>query len=162
MKETPCTQDFFSLSTDRDENRRRHRCQAGRGAVSMLSANQWKPFLRMRYSKQRLDRHCQSLRRWVCFLINAPKLPVQAGQFSRQSTTSLRVVVGLTNLTESGSKYTATKLIKHSRYNKPYFANDIALIKLSSPLELNKLVQPIPFSPHEIPGNTTLFLSKKF
>lgn len=79
---------------------------------------------------------------------------------SRQSTTSLQVVVGITNLTEAGTAYKATKLIKHSRYNKPYFANDIGLIKLNSSVQMSKLIQPIKFSPHEVLENSTLQLSK--
>lgn len=75
------------------------------------------------------------------------------------SLSQLRVLVGTNSLKEGGQKYDPAKFIVHSRYNKPEFHNDIALVKLKSKLELNDNVKAIEYSEKVVPVNATLTLT---
>uniref|UniRef100_A0A336KE49 CSON008302 protein n=1 Tax=Culicoides sonorensis TaxID=179676 RepID=A0A336KE49_CULSO len=59
----------------------------------------------------------------------------------------------LTNLKGNGSYVDIEKTIWHEFWNKPQFANDIGLIKLSEALTFNENVQPIEFSYEYVPNN---------
>uniref|UniRef100_A0A8D8JTD7 Chymotrypsin-2 n=1 Tax=Culex pipiens TaxID=7175 RepID=A0A8D8JTD7_CULPI len=72
---------------------------------------------------------------------------------------TLRVLVGTNSLKEGGQKYKPTKFIVHSRYNKPDFHNDIALIKLDSKLQYGDNVKPIAYSEKQLPEEATLTLT---
>uniref|UniRef100_A0A4Y0BLF1 Peptidase S1 domain-containing protein n=1 Tax=Anopheles funestus TaxID=62324 RepID=A0A4Y0BLF1_ANOFN len=89
-------------------------------------------------------------RQWVltaahCVQLTTPKL--------------MKVLVGTNLLNSGGQRYGVEKFFVHSRYNQPKFSNDIALVKLSSTLQFNDLVQPIAYSERELPENATLTLT---
>lgn len=55
-----------------------------------------------------------------------------------------------------GQRYKAQKLILHEHHNKPFFANDIALVKIDGKIEYNEKVQPIKYSRKFVKGGTKL------
>lgn len=69
-------------------------------------------------------------------------------------------MVGTHNLTAGGTEYAIEKVFRHLFDDSPDYANDIALIKVATPIEFNDLVKPIEYSPHAVGGNETLLLSK--
>lgn len=75
------------------------------------------------------------------------------------SLSQMRVLVGTNSLKEGGQKYKASKFIVHSRYNKPNFHNDIALVKLESKLEFSDNVKTIEYSERVVPEDATLTLT---
>lgn len=75
------------------------------------------------------------------------------------SLSQLRVLVGTNSLKEGGQKYRAEKFVVHSRYNKPSFHNDIALVKLVSNLEYSDKVSAVHYSEKVVPENATLTLT---
>ncbi|XP_058066413.1 chymotrypsin-2-like [Anopheles bellator] len=71
----------------------------------------------------------------------------------------LWVVVGTNLLNAGGKRYTVKNFFMHSRYNRPVFHNDIALIELDSELQYGELVQPIAYSEQVVPENATMTLT---
>ncbi|XP_072281047.1 anionic trypsin-2-like [Pyxicephalus adspersus] len=53
----------------------------------------------------------------------------------------------------------SAKVIRHQRYNSYTIDNDIMLIKLSAPAQLNEVVQPIPLPSQCVPDGTTCLVS---
>lgn len=78
---------------------------------------------------------------------------------NRQSTYSLKVLVGTNDLTKGGQYYNVTKLTPHENYNNPRFAYDIAVIKLQEKIEFNEKVQPIELSKEEVPDGAQVQLT---
>lgn len=76
-----------------------------------------------------------------------------------QRPEKLEILVGTNNLKEGGTYYKAKKYIKHPEFNRPNFANDIALIRVKGSITLNTKVQSIEFSPDKVPENSTLQLT---
>lgn len=70
-----------------------------------------------------------------------------------------RIVVGVHNLTIDGTKYAYGNVFRHPYFGNPEQSNDIALIKVASPIAFNDRVKPIEYSAHGVDGNETLFLS---
>uniref|UniRef100_A0A182PCT2 Apyrase n=1 Tax=Anopheles epiroticus TaxID=199890 RepID=A0A182PCT2_9DIPT len=68
----------------------------------------------------------------------------------------VRVLVGTNDLRSGGQRYKVEKFYVHSRYNKPPFHNDIALVKLKVPLQYNDFVQPIEYSELQLPVNASV------
>lgn len=81
--------------------------------------------------------------------------------FHRSNFDNLKVVVGTHNLSTGagGVGYSVDKVIRHPFHNKPTFANDIALIKVTEDIQFSDLVKQIDFSPYEVAGNESLLLS---
>lgn len=72
------------------------------------------------------------------------------------------MVVGTHRLLKGGTAHAIENFILHPSYNKPRLANDIALLKLSTPIQFSGLVQPIALNPHYIGGNETLTFCEYF
>lgn len=69
-------------------------------------------------------------------------------------------MVGTHNLTAGGTEYALGQVIRHPFYHgQPKPSNDIALIKVATPIEFTELVKPIEFNAHAVDGNETLFAS---
>ncbi|KAJ8683975.1 hypothetical protein QAD02_019767 [Eretmocerus hayati] len=75
---------------------------------------------------------------------------------------SITVVVGTVNYKKPGESRGATKIIQHEDYNPDdSYANDIALIKLDSPLTYTELIKPVPLpdSHEKIPAKSVAVVS---
>ncbi|XP_055532202.1 chymotrypsin-2-like [Wyeomyia smithii] len=75
------------------------------------------------------------------------------------SVSQLQVLVGTNSLKEGGQKYKVEQFVVHSRYNKPNFHNDIALVKLKSKLEFSDTVSAVEYSEKVVAENATLTLT---
>lgn len=71
----------------------------------------------------------------------------------------MQVFVGTNNLKQGGTYYNTSKLIKHSRYNRPVFANDIALILIDGAITFNDKVRAVDIATEDVSANTPLQLS---
>ncbi|XP_058124897.1 chymotrypsin-2-like [Anopheles ziemanni] len=70
------------------------------------------------------------------------------------------IVLAGTNLLDyGGQRYEVEAFFYHSRFNKPVYHNDVALVKLKKAFEFNEFVQPIEYSEHELPDNATVTLT---
>uniref|UniRef100_A0A182JP57 Apyrase n=1 Tax=Anopheles christyi TaxID=43041 RepID=A0A182JP57_9DIPT len=68
----------------------------------------------------------------------------------------VQVLVGTNDLRSGGKRYAVEEFYVHSRFNKPPFHNDVALVKLQTPLQYDDLVQPIEYSERQLPVNATV------
>uniref|UniRef100_U5ESQ1 Putative trypsin-like serine protease n=1 Tax=Corethrella appendiculata TaxID=1370023 RepID=U5ESQ1_9DIPT len=92
--------------------------------------------------------------------IIADKWVVTAGHCaSGQNPGSFKVLTGTNDLKKGGVSYQPDKLFIHSRYNKPNFHNDIALIRLKENIKFNNLTQPIEFSYEVVPNDAVITLT---
>lgn len=72
----------------------------------------------------------------------------------------IEVLVGTNKLSGSGgTRYKANETIWHDFYYSETLAYDIALLRVDTPIEFNKNVQPITYSAKEVPPNAELFFS---
>lgn len=62
-------------------------------------------------------------------------------------------------MTEGGVAYKANFITTHSRYNKPAYANDIGLIRLTKKIQFNDVIKPIEYSEKSVPDNATITLT---
>lgn len=68
-------------------------------------------------------------------------------------------MVGTNDLGKGGTYYKVEKLIAHEDYNNPPFAYDIAVIRIRGKIEFNERVQPIEYSPDEVPDDADVQLT---
>lgn len=70
-------------------------------------------------------------------------------------------MVGTNDLESGGTYYNVKKYIQHEKYTEPpsKFSNDIAVIKVRESIIFNDKVQPIEYSPEEVPDNTVTRLT---
>lgn len=61
-----------------------------------------------------------------------------------------------TNEWSNGTHYNVSNIIVHEKFKLPDYINDIALIRVQSPIEFNERVQPIKFSAEEVQPDTNL------
>ncbi|XP_049542443.1 chymotrypsin-2-like [Anopheles darlingi] len=71
----------------------------------------------------------------------------------------LEVLAGTNNLKEGGQRYRVDRLFSHSRYNRPQFHNDIALVHLAAPIQFSSKVKSIEYSEQALPANVTVRLT---
>lgn len=64
----------------------------------------------------------------------------------RQEPDNMTIVTGSKSLKEGGDSYEIEKLIPHQKYIEQTISNDIALVKLKTPISMNDHVQPIKLS----------------
>lgn len=64
--------------------------------------------------------------------------------------------MGTIDLNSGGTRYDVEKFIPHEEYDKPPFANDIALIRIKGEIQFNDKVQPIQYSDKFINDDTYL------
>lgn len=72
---------------------------------------------------------------------------------------SLTVLVGTNDLRNGGTYYKVDSFISHENYNRPRFANDVAVIKVKGTIEFNDRVQPIAPSPDPVNDGDELLLT---
>lgn len=71
----------------------------------------------------------------------------------------MEIYVGSTKLNGNGTFYKVDEFIAHSRHNQPYFANDIAVIRVQESITFTDKVQPIEYSSEEVPDGAVLQLT---
>lgn len=71
----------------------------------------------------------------------------------------MQILVGTNDLGKGGKYYKVEKLIAHENYNNPSFAYDIAVIRIQGKIEFNERVQPIEYSPDEVPDEADVQLT---
>lgn len=60
------------------------------------------------------------------------------------------------DLTSAGTRHEVEKFILHEEYDKPQFANDIALVRIKGEFKFNDKIQPIKYSNKFIEEDTYL------
>ncbi|XP_058178166.1 polyserase-2-like [Anopheles ziemanni] len=68
------------------------------------------------------------------------------------------ILAGTNNLGKGGKNYTIDRVIPHSRFGYPLYANDIALIRLSTRVTYDEHVKRIDYSEQHVPENATVTL----
>lgn len=69
----------------------------------------------------------------------------------------VEVLVGTNKLSSGGTRYSTNKIFIHENYTRSNYANDIALLRVQTPIEFSEKVQPIKISSKVIePGTQNL------
>nr|ABV60301.1 putative chymotrypsin [Lutzomyia longipalpis] len=74
-------------------------------------------------------------------------------------TSALTVVAGTNDLTKEGVKYYPEQFFIHSRYDKPSFANDVGLIKLTERVKFTDKVKKIEYDYRIVPDGAVVRLT---
>ncbi|KAJ6636664.1 Chymotrypsin-1 [Pseudolycoriella hygida] len=76
----------------------------------------------------------------------------------RNDIKRIRIVVGVTHLSENGDKYLVRSSKLHEKWNKENISNDIALLKTAKNIKFSSAVQPVILATHDPPDGviTTL------
>lgn len=80
-------------------------------------------------------------------------------RLNRQSPANIEILVGTNDLAKGGQYFQVKSFVMHEDYNRPQFANDIAIVKLSESIEYNDKVQPISYDDEEVPDGAELQLT---
>uniref|UniRef100_A0A1L8DQI6 Putative trypsin-like serine protease n=1 Tax=Nyssomyia neivai TaxID=330878 RepID=A0A1L8DQI6_9DIPT len=75
------------------------------------------------------------------------------------TTSSLTVLAGTNDLKNGGVKYYPEQFFIHSRYDKPSFANDVGLIKLTESIAFTDKVKAIEYDYHLVPDGAVIRLT---
>lgn len=75
------------------------------------------------------------------------------------SPKSLEVLVGTNDLNSGGTYYRVQKFYTHEGYNRPRFANDVAVIRVEGTIEFNDRIKPIEPSTETVNDGDTLTLT---
>ncbi|KAK4873171.1 hypothetical protein RN001_015200 [Aquatica leii] len=73
--------------------------------------------------------------------------------------TTINIVVGSNQLNEGGMWYSVSQYIMHLEWNPYTFVNDIAVFKVTVPIEFTKYVQPITLEHNFVPDDLECTLS---
>lgn len=88
------------------------------------------------------------------------ELIITAGHcIAGKSTSNLEILVGTIDLKNGGTYYKADKLIAHEGYNRPQYANDIALVRVKDTIQFSDKVQPIELLKEEVADGAELKLT---
>lgn len=71
----------------------------------------------------------------------------------------MEVLVGSQDLTRGGTYYKLRSYKVHEKANMPQFANDVGVARVEGLIELNDQVQPIEYSPDEVPDGSDVILT---
>lgn len=71
----------------------------------------------------------------------------------------MEVLVGTNDLRSGGTYYKVEAIYVHPQFNKPMYANDIAVLRVRDSIEMNEKVQPIELESEEVPDGSTLQLT---
>ncbi|XP_055321233.1 transmembrane protease serine 9-like [Sitodiplosis mosellana] len=94
-----------------------------------------------------------------CAIISKEWVVTAAHCVAGQSAKNLEIYVGSNDLKSGGTSYKIEKFIAHEQYNKPSFANDIAVIRVKGSIALNDKVKTIEYSSEEVPDDAVLQLT---
>lgn len=71
----------------------------------------------------------------------------------------MRIYAGSLRLRSDGVIFRPERFFLHPNFNNPEMHNDIALVKLTEPIEFNEKVQPIELDPNRVPDNAPVTLT---
>ncbi|XP_035788749.1 chymotrypsin-2-like [Anopheles albimanus] len=92
-------------------------------------------------------------------ILNEHWILTAAHCLKEKDAADLEVLAGTNSLREGGQRYRVDRLYSHSRYNRPQFHNDIALLHLAAPIQFSSKIQSIEYSEHALPANVTVRLT---
>lgn len=72
------------------------------------------------------------------------------------TSSQVEIVVGTNQWNSGGTRYKVGDIIAHEHFELSDYINDIALIRVRSPIKFNERVQPINYTATEIPPGITL------
>lgn len=72
------------------------------------------------------------------------------------SASKIEIVVGTNNWLKNGIRYKVSDIIAHDGYRSSDSANDIALIRVETPIKFNQKVKAIKFTAKEVAPGTKL------
>lgn len=79
--------------------------------------------------------------------------------FYSRNPEDMKILAGTNDLDEGGVFYQPDKTFIHSRYNKPLYNNDVALIHLNDSIEFTEVIKSINYSYKVLPDNATITLT---
>lgn len=94
-----------------------------------------------------------------CSILSNKYLLTASHCVAGHSPSSLVVVVGTNDLKSGGTRYKVEKTFAHEKYNRPQFANDVAVIRVQGTIEFNDRVQPIELGNEEIEDGEEVILT---
>lgn len=94
-----------------------------------------------------------------CSIISDQYILTAAHCVRGRNANELDILVGTNDLDNGGTYYKAESFVRHESFNSPAFANDVAVIRLKGKIQFNDAVQPIEYSPDEVPDNTEVQLT---
>lgn len=75
---------------------------------------------------------------------------------SNLTSSQIEINVGTNEWWWGGKRYKVNDIIVHERYSRDGEKNDIALIRVQTPIKFNERVQPIKYTAKEVPHGTAL------
>lgn len=94
-----------------------------------------------------------------CSVISDKYILTAAHCVQGQNINKFNILVGTNDLNSGGTYYTPEAFEKHENHNHPRFANDVAVIRVKGTIQFNDLVQPIEYSPDEVPNGADVQLT---
>lgn len=75
-----------------------------------------------------------------------------------ETSLNIEIVVGTNEWNAGGTRYNVSDIIVHDGYSygSSDYINDIALVRVRSPIQFNERVQPITYTANEVPPGTKL------
>lgn len=94
-----------------------------------------------------------------CAIISNKWILTAAHCLAGQELNTLSILVGSNHLEQGGYFYEIDKFHMHKKYNKPMYANDIAVIRVKGKIQFNYRVQPIELATEEVPNGSEVTLT---
>lgn len=94
-----------------------------------------------------------------CSIISDKYILTAAHCVRGRDVNEFNILVGTNDRNSGGTYYTPEHIEKHESFNRPAFANDVAVIRVKGTIEFNDRVQPIEYSPDEVPNDADVLLT---
>lgn len=94
-----------------------------------------------------------------CSIISDKYILTAAHCVRGRDVNEFNILVGTNDLNSGGTYYKPEAYVKHESFNRPAFANDVAVIRVNGSIEFNDRVQPIEYSPDEVPNDADVQLT---
>lgn len=69
------------------------------------------------------------------------------------------VFVGSNDKTRNGTYYPVVDYTLHEKYDNPFYAHDIGVVRVGKSIKFSDKVKPISYSPEEVPDNVEATLT---